>query len=147
MGVEALTQSICDLALGFGEGAKKGEKKMSRPFGVALLLAGHDDRGPQLFFSDPSGTYLEYRAKAIGAGSEGAQATLQDRYRDDLTLQGAEDLACEILKQVMEEKLGNQNVEVASVTEKVRFMQYTHMLIHIMYTYVSVCICCVTNFA
>ena len=27
--------------------------------------------GPQLYFSDPSGTYLEYKAKAIGAGSEG----------------------------------------------------------------------------
>jgi len=40
IGVEALTQSVCDLALGFGEGKKKGEEKMSRPFGVALLIAG-----------------------------------------------------------------------------------------------------------
>ena len=94
---------------------------MSRPFGVALLMAGVDDRGPQLYFSDPSGTYLEYKAKAIGAGSEGAQSTLQDKYRDDMTLVEAENLACEILKQVMEEKLGNQNVEMASVSaEKVR---------------------------
>jgi hypothetical protein len=43
MGVEALTQSVCDLALGFGEGKKKGEEKMSRPFGVALLMAGEID--------------------------------------------------------------------------------------------------------
>jgi 20S proteasome subunit alpha 5 len=43
MGVEALTQSVCDLALGFGEGKKKGEEKMSRPFGVALLMAGEFD--------------------------------------------------------------------------------------------------------
>lgn len=115
-----MTQSICDLALGFGEGRKKNEEKMSRPFGVALLMAGCDDKGPQLFFSDPSGTYSQYKAKAIGAGSEGAQSTLQDKYRDDLTLLDAENLACEILKQVMEEKLGNQNVEVASVTPEVR---------------------------
>ncbi len=27
--------------------------QMSRPFGVALLIAGYDDKGPQLFFSDP----------------------------------------------------------------------------------------------
>jgi 20S proteasome subunit alpha 5 len=92
---------------------------MSRPFGVALLLAGVDDKGPQLFFSDPSGTYLQYKAKAIGAGSEGAQSTLQDKYKDDMTLLDAENLVCEILKQVMEEKLGNQNIEVASVTNKV----------------------------
>ena len=112
--MEALTQSVCDLALGFGEGGKKGS--MSRPFGVALLMAGIDDKGPQLYFSDPSGTYLKYKAKAIGAGSEGAQATLQERYRDDMSFTDAEDLAFEILKQVMEEKVGNQNIEVASLT-------------------------------
>lgn len=57
MGVEALTQSVCDLALGFGEGRKEGEEqKMSRPFGVSLLMAGYDRKeGPLLFFSDPSG--------------------------------------------------------------------------------------------
>lgn len=120
MGVEALTQSVCDLALGFGEGAsKKEEKTMSRPFGVALLMAGYDKKeGPKLFFSDPSGTYLEYKAKAIGAGSEGAQATLQDKYKEDMTLADAQDLALEILKQVMEDKINTLNVEMASITSK-----------------------------
>ncbi len=125
MGVEALTQSICDLALGFGESQKRDERKMSRPFGVALLLAGCDSKGPQLYFSDPSGTYLQYKAKAIGAGSEGAQATLQDKYRDDMTLQEAEVLACEILKQVMEEKISSINIEVASVTPEKGYHMYT----------------------
>jgi 20S proteasome subunit alpha 5 len=97
---------------------------MSRPFGVALLMAGYDDRGAQLYFSDPSGTYLKYKAKAIGAGSEGAQATLQDKYRENMTLNDAEDLAFEILKQVMEEKIGNQNVEVASITAQVVQFSY-----------------------
>jgi 20S proteasome subunit alpha 5 len=92
---------------------------MSRPFGVALLMAGVDEKGPQLFFSDPSGTYTQYKAKAIGAGSEGAQSTLQDKFRDDMTLQDAEVLSCEVLKQVMEEKISNQNIEVAAVTAKV----------------------------
>lgn len=117
--MEALTQSICDLALGFGEGRGRDDDqpKMSRPFGVALLTAGYDKiAGPQLFFSDPSGTYFQFKAKAIGAGSEGAQITLQDKYRDDMTLTDAEDLALEILKQVMEDKLSGINVEMASVT-------------------------------
>ena len=116
--MEALTQSVCDLALGFGEGRKKGETKMSRPFGVALLTAGYDRRtGPVLYFSDPSGTYFEFKAKAIGAGSEGAQQTLQDKYRDDLTLADAENIAFDVLKQVMEDKINNENVELAVVTE------------------------------
>ena len=53
----------------------------SRPFGVALLVAGVDsENGPALFHPDPSGTFVQYEAKAIGAGSEGAQSTLQDKY-------------------------------------------------------------------
>jgi hypothetical protein len=67
-----------------------------------------------------AGTYFQYKAKAIGAGSEGAQATLQDKNRDDLTRSDAEDLALEILKQVMEEKINSVNVEVAAVTSQVR---------------------------
>jgi 20S proteasome subunit alpha 5 len=47
MKVEACTQSICDLALRFGEDQRK-EDVMSRPFGVALLIAGFDETGPIL---------------------------------------------------------------------------------------------------
>lgn len=46
--VESCTQAICDLALRFGEGAEGEERTMSRPFGVALLIAGIDEDGPQL---------------------------------------------------------------------------------------------------
>lgn len=47
--VESCTQAICDLALRFGEGADGEESVMSRPFGVALLIAGFDEDGPQLY--------------------------------------------------------------------------------------------------
>lgn len=47
-GIESTTQSICDLALRFGEGEDGEERIMSRPFGVALLIAGIDEHGPQL---------------------------------------------------------------------------------------------------
>lgn len=118
MGVEALTQAICDLALSFGEGSDGDSKKrMSRPFGVALLLAGYDPlNGCQLFFSDPSGTFTGYKAKAIGAGSEGAQSHLEESYSDTLTLEEAENLALTTLKQVMEEKISTDNIELARVT-------------------------------
>ena len=46
--VESCTQSICDLALRFGEGAEGEDSIMSRPFGVALLIAGIDEEGPSL---------------------------------------------------------------------------------------------------
>lgn len=112
------TAATCDLALAFGEGQDGDrDKRMSRPFGVALLLAGYDELdGPQLFFSDPSGTFVRYKAKAIGAGSEGAQSNLTESYNEDMTLEEAEDLALGTLKQVMEEKISTENVELARVT-------------------------------
>jgi 20S proteasome alpha/beta subunit len=38
--------------------------------------------------------------QAIGSGSEGAQTTLQERYNSSLTLEEAETMAMECLKQV-----------------------------------------------
>lgn len=115
MGIEAITQAICDLALKFGED-KGREEQMSRPYGVALLVAGVDENGPVLYSTDPSGTFTQFDAKAIGAASEGAQTTLQEKYNKSMTLEEAETLALSTLKAVMEEKLDATNVEIASVS-------------------------------
>lgn len=140
--VESCTQAICDLALRFGEGADGEESIMSRPFGVALLIAGYDEDGPQLYHAEPSGTFYRYDAKAIGSGSEGAQAELQnefhkvgilnflvghlsDRKLQSLTIEEAETLVLKTLKQVMEEKLDSKNVQLASVTKERGFRIYT----------------------
>lgn len=116
MKVESLTQAICDLALRFGENGAGDSAIMSRPFGVALLVAGMDEKGPQLYFADPSGTFMQYSAKAIGSAAEVAQTQLQDDYRKDLTMAEAEVLAAKILKQVMEDKMDATNAQIATVT-------------------------------
>ena len=72
---ESLTQSICDLAMSFGEGGDENKSKMSRPFGVSLLIAGCDAAGrAQLFHTDPSGTYVSYEAQVRAAGRNGVRA-------------------------------------------------------------------------
>ena len=127
MSVESCTQSVCDLALRFGEGNDDDEDEqevMSRPFGVALLIAGIDENGPQLYHAEPSGTFFRYDAKAIGSGSEGAQAELQNCYHTSLTLPEAEQVCLKVLKQVMEEKLDAKNVQLASVTRERGFEVY-----------------------
>jgi 20S proteasome subunit alpha 5 len=118
MPLESLTQSLCDLAMRFGEDDDDGGGGggMSRPFGVALLIAGWDPvDGPVLYHTDPSGTYVKYKAMAIGSGAEGAQSALQDKWKADLSLAEAEDLALGTLKQVMEEKVTASNVDVVRV--------------------------------
>ena len=125
MKVKSCTQALCDLALRFGEDDGDADA-MSRPFGVALLIAGVDDEGPSLYHTDPSGTFVKWLAKAIGAGSEGAQTALQEAYSKSMTLEEAETLALRTLKQVMEEKLDGTNVELAAVTTKdAQFRIYT----------------------
>ena len=47
--VESVTQAVCDLALRFGESVHDEDAMMSRPFGVALLISGVDEKGPQLY--------------------------------------------------------------------------------------------------
>ncbi|CAD5123562.1 DgyrCDS11900 [Dimorphilus gyrociliatus] len=124
MSVESVTQAVSNLALAFGDDdADPGA--MSRPFGVALLFAGVDEKGPQLFHMDPSGTFIQYDAKAIGSGSEGAQQALQDVYHKSMTLKEACKQALTILKQVMEEKLNETNVEMAVVTPEKMFQMFS----------------------
>ncbi|KAJ1327118.1 hypothetical protein BSLG_010465 [Batrachochytrium salamandrivorans] len=114
--VESVSQAVCDLALRFGESADGEDALMSRPFGIALLIAGVDEKGPQLYHVDPSGTLTRYDAKAIGSGSEGAQTELHEQFHKSLTLNEAVGLSLKVLKQVMEEKISASNVQVATVT-------------------------------
>ena len=125
--VESLTQALCDLAMSFGEGSEEAESdkragerkkvKMSRPFGVSLLLAGVDARGPQLYHMDPSGTFVAYAAHAIGAGAEGAVTQLVDKAAGGaLSLDAAMALVTRVLADTMEEKLTPTNFELATVT-------------------------------
>lgn len=113
---ESCTLAVCELALQFGEDRRDRHKKaMSRPFGVALLLGGVDEHGPRLFHADPSGTFVQWKAKAIGAGTEGAQGMLKDAYKPDMSIDDAKLLCMKILKQVIEEEVTSNNVEVAVI--------------------------------
>eukprot|EP00658_Telonema_sp_P-2_P074112 TRINITY_DN6328_c0_g1_i1.p1 TRINITY_DN6328_c0_g1~~TRINITY_DN6328_c0_g1_i1.p1 ORF type:complete len:143 (+),score=33.57 TRINITY_DN6328_c0_g1_i1:83-511(+) len=108
-------RSLCDVALRFGEEGEEDEDRMARPFGVALLMAGMNDGEPALFHMDPSGTYVRYKAKAIGSASEGAQSQLQEKYDSAMPIEEAVGLAMQVLKQVMEETLTGSNVELGVV--------------------------------
>eukprot|EP00095_Tigriopus_kingsejongensis_P000535 snap_masked-scaffold356_size197960-processed-gene-0.22 protein:Tk00535 transcript:snap_masked-scaffold356_size197960-processed-gene-0.22-mRNA-1 annotation:"proteasome subunit alpha type-5" len=117
MRIESVAQAVSNLAIQFGDADHEGSG-LSRPFGVSLLFGGIDEHGPKLYHMDPSGTYVEFEAKAIGSGSEGAQQSLQEVYHKSMKLDDAIKASMTILKQVMEEKLNDTNVEVAVVTAK-----------------------------
>jgi 20S proteasome subunit alpha 5 len=98
--VRAVTDSVCGLALDFGEKeeGRSGKKKMGRPFGTSLLVAGYEDGKCEMYHTDPSGTYTQCRARAIGGGAEGAETMLRDGYHDGMTMEETEDLALTTLR-------------------------------------------------
>jgi len=94
-----------------------------RPFGISILFAGVDKKGSRLFWTDPSGAFLAYKAWAIGAGGDAANETLEAEYSDDLTLDGAITLALKCLSKVLEGKIDAQKIRIAvipSATKKFR---------------------------
>lgn len=86
---------------------------------------------------DPSGTFVQFDAKAIGSGSEGAQQSLQDVYHKSMTLQEATTAALTILKQVMEEKLNSTNVEVMTMTPEKLFHMFEKEQVEEVSIYIS----------
>ncbi|AFZ80743.1 proteasome subunit alpha type, putative [Theileria equi strain WA] len=126
MPIKSCVEAIADIALEFSDVFDSKKKKtMSRPFGVALLVGGVDAEGPVVWCVDPSGTIIKYKAAAIGSAQEGAEAILLQRYHDDMSLQEAEILVLEILRQVMEDTMTVKNIEMARITvDDVKYREY-----------------------
>lgn len=53
-----------------------------RPYGVGLLIVGHDESGPHLYEFLPSGSVLEYMGTAIGARSQAARTYLERSFEE-----------------------------------------------------------------
>ena len=119
MPVEAISLAVCDVCLSFAEKKKKkkGEKRVvSRPYGVAMLIAGIDKDGKaKLFKNDPSGNYVRYKACCIGQGGENGLTTLQNSYNEDMNFDDAINLAGKVLKENLEQKINKDNVQIAYI--------------------------------
>lgn len=105
--IQILTKKICDLKQLYTQHAGV------RPFGVSLIIAGIDEKGPKLFLTDPSGAFWGYQANAIGSGSQTVQELLEKEYKSEMTLDEVIVIALKALKQVIETELDSTKVEIA----------------------------------
>uniref|UniRef100_A0A671T895 Proteasome subunit alpha type-5 n=1 Tax=Sinocyclocheilus anshuiensis TaxID=1608454 RepID=A0A671T895_9TELE len=92
---------------------------------VSNLALSLQDSCLWLYHMDPSGTFVQCDARAIGSASEGAQSSLQEVYHKSMTLKDAIKSSLTILKQVMEEKLNATNIELATIEPGKTFHMYT----------------------
>lgn len=84
-----------------------------RPFGISLLICGFDAAGePQLYQTDPSGTYSAWKATATGKQAKNVREFLEKKYDDGVS--DPVKLTIKALLEVVES--GSKNIEVAVMT-------------------------------
>ena len=86
-----------------------------RPFGVSLILGGVVNKKPELYLTDPSGTYISYDAIAIGSGSDQVTDFLEKTYKNDLSLDEAAALATAGIYLSSEDKEGVDHIRMARI--------------------------------
>ena len=91
-----------------------------RPFGVSLLIAGVDSKGPKLFEAEPSGAMTAFKADSIGANKKEVDELLEAKYDEKLTIDEAIRVCIEALRSTQEQKLQSENVEISYVTVKTK---------------------------
>ncbi len=89
-----------------------------RPYGVALILGGVVNNTPQLYLTDPSGTYISYDAIAIGSGSDQVTDFLEKTYKEDLSLDDAAILASAGIYLSSEDKEGTSHIRMACIKKE-----------------------------
>ena len=88
-----------------------------RPYGVALIIAGVDQKGQALYVTDPSGTFVPYSAVAIGAGSDKATDFLEGSYSAKMGLDEAAALAIAAINLKAEKKESDaKHIKMAKVS-------------------------------
>ncbi|KAI8321296.1 N-terminal nucleophile aminohydrolase [Martensiomyces pterosporus] len=86
-----------------------------RPFGVSLLLAGVDERGPSLYQVDPSGSYFPWKATSIGKNMVNAKTFLEKRFNGDMELEDAVHTAILTLKEGFEGQMTETSIDVGII--------------------------------
>ena len=86
-----------------------------RPFGVSLLIAGVDKSGPNLYMTDPTGIYFQYKATVVGEGETEILDILHKKYKDDITVMDGIKLAVDALVKYLDKEYTPDRIDVVYV--------------------------------
>jgi proteasome alpha subunit len=107
--IEVLARRLGDLAQVYTQHAGV------RPFGVSMIIAGYDATGSRVLTTDPSGAYRGFKATAVGRKNEEANRLLEEKYRDDMSLDEAVKLAIEAVNVASDIPVTSKTVKVAVI--------------------------------
>ena len=94
-----------------------------RPNGVSLIIAGIDQKGESIYVTDPSGTYVQYAAIAIGAGSDDVNTFFEKHYNQDMSMADTATLAIAAINLKNEQKDGTGDIKMAKITTKAKVFE------------------------
>ena len=118
--IKTLVKRICDFKQAYTQYGG------ARPFGTTLLIAGVDATGPQLFATDPSGAFIEYKANSEGKGRSDAMAYFEEKYKENMTLDKSIDMGIKAIHKGYKGKLNPDAIEIVIVDAKEKFRKLSH---------------------
>ena len=94
-----------------------------RPFGTSLVIGGVDETGTQLFATDPSGAFVEFKAGSEGSGRKEAVEYFEKNYVENITVDEAIAMGIKAIQKGSEEKLNPKAIEIAVITTEKRYQK------------------------
>jgi 20S proteasome subunit alpha 4 len=97
-----------------------------RPFGLSALIIGFDyDGTPRLYQTDPSGTYHEWKANAIGRSAKTVREFLEKYYSAEVADSDQETikLALKALLEVVQSGSKNMEIAIMKYNEPLKMME------------------------
>ena len=107
----SLVKDICDIKQQFTQFGG------ARPFGVSILFAGVNNE-PELFLTDPTGIYFQYKATAIGEAETEIKEILNKEYKETMDLENGIKLAVRALKKVLGKDFDIKRIDGAHIDIK-----------------------------
>jgi proteasome alpha subunit len=94
-----------------------------RPNGVSMIIAGVDQKGQSIYVTDPSGTYIQFAAVALGAGADEVNEFFEKYYNADMGLEEAASLAVAAINLKSEEKDAIKHIKMAKITNETKLFE------------------------
>jgi proteasome alpha subunit len=88
-----------------------------------MIIAGVDQKGESIYVTDPSGTYIQFAAIAIGAGADEVNEFFEKYYNADMGLEEAASLAVAAINLKSEEKDAIKHIKMAKITNETKIFE------------------------
>jgi proteasome alpha subunit len=83
----------------------------ARPFGVSILFIGVDQGRPTLYVTEPTGTFFEYRATALGEGAEAAKDILRKEFNPNLSVDEGIKVILKVIKRILGKEFDSKRLD------------------------------------